>query len=77
MNYFIVRDQYNFFFLRRGRGAGVGLGIRGCATVLVTGQYIALEILVRNITQSGQQVLVSSNQGLVSRERSLKISEKQ
>ena len=37
VNYFIVRDQYDLFFLRRG------LGIQSCATLLVTGHYIVLE----------------------------------
>ena len=72
MSYFIVHDQCEFFFL------GVGLEIRGCATVLVTGQYIILEnISTEYFTVRTASSSVSSNQGLASRERSLKISEKQ
>ena len=53
-------------------------GIRSCATVLVTGQYVVLESIsteyyaVRTASSS-----VSSNQGLASRECSLKISKMQ
>ena len=56
------------FFSREGGGGR----IQGCATVLVSGQYIDYGILYRTASSS-----VSSNQGLAIRERSLKIVEKQ
>ena len=62
VNYVIVRDQYNFFL-------GGGWGIRGCATVLVTGWYIVLEnISKKYYTVRTASSSVSSNQGLASRE---------
>ena len=65
--------------MKRGGGWGA-LGIRGCVTVLVNGRYIVLDNIrtygilytVRTASYS-----VSSNQGIASGERSLKISEKQ
>ena len=54
-------------FVGRGWGAE---RIQGCATVLVSGQYIDYGILYRTASSS-----VSFNQGI--RERSLKIVEKQ
>ena len=54
------------------------MGIRGCATVLVTGQYIVLQnISTEYYTVRTASSSVSSNQGLASRECSLKVSEKQ
>ena len=75
VDYFIVRDQCEFIFLGVGGGR---LGIRGCATTLVTGQYIVLENISREYyTVRTASSGVSSNQGLARRERSLKISKKQ
>ena len=65
------------YFLRSGGGGG-GLGIRGCATTLVTGQYIVLENMsTEYYTVRTASSGVSSNQGLARRERALKISKKQ
>ena len=77
VNYFIVRDQCEFIFLGVGVGGG-GVGIRGCATTLVTGQYIVLEnISTEYYTVRTARSGVSFNQGLARSERSLQISKKQ
>ena len=55
-----------------------GQGIRGCATVFVTGQYIVLEnTSTEYYTARTASSSVSSNQGLASRQCSLKLRKKQ